>query len=110
MSRAIRKSEQFIADFDLQYRWYFREAGEDLACRYLLAVDGTLQKLANFPDMGYLRHFPQPDLRGIRSFPVEQPFDRHLIFYRVTETEVEAWRIMHGARDLPARLLDPTIL
>jgi len=107
MSRAIRKAEPFIADFDLQYRWYFHEAGEDLARRYLLAVDGTLEKLSRFPEIGNVRRFQQLELRGIRSFSVARPFDRHLIFYRFDEQHVDAWRIMHGARDLPNRLIEP---
>lgn len=109
MSRTIRKAEPFIADFDLQYRWYFHEAGEDLARRYLRAVDSTLEKLSRFPEIGNLRRFPQPELRDIRSFSVERPFDRHLIFYRFDEQNVDAWRIMHGSRDLPTRLVESII-
>lgn len=109
MSRPVRKSEQFIADFDRQYRWYFQEAGGDLARRYLLAVDSTLEQVSRFPDIGNMRRFPQPELRGIRFFPVERPFYRHLVFYRADELYVDAWRILHGARDLPNRLIEPTI-
>jgi toxin ParE1/3/4 len=104
MSRTIRKSEVFLADFDLQYRWYFQQQGENLARRYLTAIDNSLQKLSQFPELGRARHFPQPDLRGMRSFAVERPFDAHLIFYRFDESHLDAWRIMHGARDLPNRL------
>ena len=106
MSRTIRKTEPFIADFNLQYRWYFKEAGQDLARRYLLAVDDTLERLSKFPEVGTVRRFPQPELRGMRSFSVQRPFDRHLIFYRFDEQHVDAWRIMHGARDLPNRLIE----
>ncbi len=107
MSRAITKAEPFLADFNLQYRWYFQKSGEDLARRYLLAVDSTLEKLALLPDLGRHRHFPQLDLRGIRSFSVNRPFDAHLIFYRFDDAHLDAWRIMHGARDLPNRLVEP---
>lgn len=106
MSRQIRKPEQFVSDFSHQFQWYERKAGWDVAWQYLLAVDRTLEKLARFPDLGRLRHFPQPELRGIRSRTVEPPFHRHLIFYRFDETTVEAWRLIHGARDLPRRLLE----
>lgn len=107
MKRAITKSERFLADFALQYRWYFQKAGEELARRYLLAVDTTLEKLAQLPDLGRIRRFPQPELRGIRSLSVEPPFNVHLIFYRFDESHLNAWRIMHGARDLPNRLAEP---
>lgn len=107
MSRIIRKAGPFMADFNLQYRWYFHEAGEDLARRYLVAVDNTLEKLSRFLDSGHVRRFPQPELHGIRSFLVERPFHRHLVFYRFDDLHVDVWRIIHGARDLPKRLLEP---
>ncbi len=109
MNWTVRKSEYFIADFDLQYRWYFQEAGGEVARRYLLAVDETLQKISQFREIGTLRNFSQPELRGLRSFRVEPPFDRHLIFYRVTESHIDAWRLLHGARDLPKQLIGSKI-
>jgi hypothetical protein len=31
----------------------------------------------------------------------------HLVFYRVFERHLDAFRTLHGKRDLPGRLLDP---
>ena len=31
MSLALHRSDYFNEDFDLQYRWYLREAGEEVA-------------------------------------------------------------------------------
>jgi plasmid stabilization system protein ParE len=83
------------------------EAGEALAWRFFTAVDSTLATLARRPDLGRVRHFRNPRLRGLRSFRVEPPFDRLLIFYRAPESTLQAWRLMHGARDLPHRLVEP---
>ena len=107
MNLTISKAEYFLADFDLQFRWYEKEAGWELACRYLEAVDQTLQKLAKQPDLGRPRHFASPELQGLRSFPVIQPFGKDLIFYRHDQTALVAVRIMHGARELPRRLRQP---
>ncbi len=107
MSWQVRKAEQFIADFDAQFRWYDRKGGWEVAQRYLIAVDRTLEELAQQPELGRLRHFPQPELRGIRSLAAKRPFHRHLIFYRFDEAGVEAWRVIHGSRDLPRRLIEP---
>ena len=71
MSHTIRKSEEFIADFDRQFRWYFQQAGELLARRYMEAADNSLEKIFKFPNIGNLRRFPQPELHGARSFRVE---------------------------------------
>ena len=37
---------------------------------------------------------------------VGRRFDAHLIFYRCSETSISIERVMHGARDLPQRLLE----
>jgi hypothetical protein len=46
-------------------------------------------------------------LKGLRSIPVARPFQQILIFYRSTETMLQAVRLMDGARDLPRRLAEP---
>jgi hypothetical protein len=33
-------------------------------------------------------------------------FDR-IVIYRVANDTLEAWRLLHGARDLPRRLIEP---
>jgi len=107
MKLSLYRSQDFNADFDQQYRWYLEQAGEDLAERFLAAVLATLKTLAVQPDLGRRRKFRHPALRKLCSFRVNPPFNRILIFYRVTNNTVEAWRLMHGARDLPRRLVEP---
>jgi plasmid stabilization system protein ParE len=107
MSLALQRSEFFNRDFDLQYRWYLANAGEEVAERYRHAVWTTLRSLADQPQLGRRRAFPRLRLQELRSFRVEPPFDAHMIFYRHTATELSAERLMHGARDLPRRLREP---
>ena len=97
-----RRAEQ---DMTLQYRWYLENAGFDVAERYLLAVHETIQSIAEQPDLGIRRHFAAPELASIRSIQVSRPFDRHLLFYWDGST-LRIARVMHGARDLPRRLLE----
>jgi len=77
-----------------------------LAWRFKASVDSTLFKLAVLPDLGRKRHFRNPALSGLRSFRVDPPFNRFLIFYRVEAQVLVAWRLMHGSRDLPRRLAE----
>jgi len=104
MRLTVRKSDLFLADLEAQFGWYEMEAGEEIALRYLAAVDRTVEELTERPDRGRLRHFEHPELEGLRSFLVARPFHRHLIFYRHDETTLDLVRVMHGARDLPWRL------
>jgi toxin ParE1/3/4 len=107
MTLALHRSDDFNRDFDLQYRWYLEQAGQAVAERYLNAVLATLRLLATQPDLGRGRKFRHPALGGIRSFRLTSPFGAHLIFYRYGSGELSAERLMHGARDLPRRLVEP---
>ena len=107
MNLVIRKADDFMGDFDRQFRWYVVKAGWKIAERYLAAVDETLERLAEHPELGRLRRFRRLELAGLRSWTVERPFSRHLVFYRHNEATLEAVRVLPGSRDLPRRLLQP---
>jgi plasmid stabilization system protein ParE len=109
MNLAIEKAASYHADVTNQFGWYFGEGGEELAWRFFNATDQTLYKLARQPDLGRRRKFRHPLLRDLYSFQVERPFQKILIFYRVTEITLQAWRLMHGACDLPRRLAEPLL-
>ena len=107
MNLTIQKSPLFHTDVTGQFEWYFDEAGEELAWQFFKTVDATLLKLSRQPDLGRVRHFRNPLLHELRSIRVDPPFNRLLIFYRPSKIEVVAERLMHGARDLPRRLVEP---
>ena len=106
MSLRVQRSEWFIGDLEHYAAWYDREAGWELAERYLRAVTATLARLAERPTLGPGTSFEAPELRGLRCLTVERPFQKHLLFYRFNETTLSAERAVHGARDLPRRLLE----
>jgi plasmid stabilization system protein ParE len=107
MSRAIQKARDFTADFENVFGWYVDRAGVELAWRFQRALDNSLAQLSIRPDLGRPRHFRHPKLRGLRSFLVEHPFEKILIFYRANDEALDAVRLMHGARNLPRRLIEP---
>lgn len=108
MSRAIRRAQDFIADFENLFSWYVDKAGVGVAWRFQTALDVSLGKLSTRPDLGRPRHFRHPKLQGLRSFPLEQGFNNLLIFYRANDEVLDAVRLMHGARNLPRRLREPS--
>ena len=89
------------------WRPNFRQRDEALALDYARAVEATLEFLAEHPHLGTLCAYPEPQLAGLRLYPVEKPFNRHLIHYRISGEELVAFRVVPGARDRPRRLLDP---
>jgi plasmid stabilization system protein ParE len=104
MSLQVRRSDWFIGDLEHYAAWYHNEASWGVAERYLHAVAATLSRLAEMPGMGRPTRFSNPVLLNLRCFPVERPFDKHLIFYRHDESTLFIERAIHGARDLPRRL------
>ena len=107
MALALHRAEFFLRDFDLQFGRYLLEAGEAVAERYFAALEATLEQLARHPGLGRIRRFDFRGLEGIRSYRVNPPYHKHLIFYRHNSTTLFAERVVHGARDLPRRLLQP---
>ena len=107
MNLAIQKAKFFKEDFAIRFAWYVDEAGPEVARRFQTALDRTLIKLATTPDLGRLRRFHNPCLQGLRSLPVERPFNKVLVFYRAEGAVLHGVRLMHGARDLPRRLDEP---
>jgi plasmid stabilization system protein ParE len=107
MTLVITKADEFTADFAKYFAWYVKEADENVAWRFQCATETALHRIARLPDLGTLRHFRNLMLQELRSFRVDPPFDKILIFYRVRAETLEAWRLIHGARNLSRRLLEP---
>lgn len=105
MSVGVSISGRAEADLTREYRWYLENADQQVADRFLRAFDMSVARLARTPTLGHKHKFRAPELRGIRSFPVSRPFAVHLIFYKVMGDSLSIDRVMHGARDLPRRLL-----
>jgi plasmid stabilization system protein ParE len=105
--RRSEVSEDAKDDLAAQYAWYAGKAGPDVAERYLTAFRHTTRRLVAQADLGMLRRFQHPQLNGIRSLPLDGAFRSHLLFYRLEREVVVVFRVLHGMRDLPRRLLEP---
>jgi len=107
MSLHIRRSDWFLGDLEHYAAWYQIQANWELAERYLLAVSATATKLAEMPGLGRPAQFSSPILRDLRCFPVDRPFEKHLVFYRHDDATLYLERVVHGARNLPRSLTEP---
>jgi toxin ParE1/3/4 len=107
MSLRIQRSAWFIGDLEHYAAWYDRQAGWEVAERYLRSVAATLTRLAEMPGIGHQTSFRAAALKKLRCLPANRPFQKHLIFYRYDDTTLFVERVVHGARDLPRRLTQP---
>ncbi len=89
---------QFESDLLDQTGYLEREAGEAVADRFFAAVKISIAFLAEFPNVGTRCHFENPQLSGIRAWPVDG-FRSWLIFFLHTKEGLEFVRLLHGRRD-----------
>jgi hypothetical protein len=84
--------------------WYLEETGLDetfaaeLAQRFAVAVEETLEFLARTPGAGRPRAVRFSDLTGYRGFNVFEPFGRFRIYYRLIAQQLHAERLLEGNR------------
>jgi plasmid stabilization system protein ParE len=96
MTLQLERSEYFWADLGKRVDWYRQRAGTEIAERFISAVQSTLAALCAAPGLGRPRFLDWPELAGMRSFRIEPPFHRHLIFYRFNSASLFGERLIHA--------------
>ena len=96
----IERSAEALLDLAAHVLYLRREAGPEIASRFVDAVEEALARLEEFPELGRLRHFRQP---GLRSWMVPG-FRRWLLFYVPIKNGVRLYRVIHSAMDLEREL------
>ena len=102
--KSLRRSDDFNADVCREWI-YLNPFAEALADRFVDCVDHSLQLLARHPGLGHPGRYRHPRLAGLRLWPVAKPFGDWLIFYWDRPKHIHLFRLMHGARNLPHRLV-----
>lgn len=91
-------------DYDNSIAYYLAEAGQDVAIRFVHAVDAALNHIALNPATGspcYAELLAQPRLRSwlITRFS-------YIILYIEQSDSIDVIRIIHQHADIPAHLHD----
>ena len=84
---------------------YLAEAGPAVALSFVDALEDVRRLIGEQPGSGSPRYAHEMDIPGLRfrwagKFP-------YLVFYVERETEIDVWRVLHGARDIPAWMREP---
>lgn len=93
MSRACRITPRASHDIEANADYLAAQSILTSAERFLSGIDSTLQRIAQFPQIGRRRDELYP---GSRSLPYEQ----YLIFYRLLSNDIEVFRVVSGYQDL----------
>jgi toxin ParE1/3/4 len=68
--------------------------------RYRAKLEEAMDRLTRHPELGQERN----DLyHGCRALRVEQ----HIVYYRVTETEIVVGRVLHARQEASGRVIEP---
>ncbi len=92
-------------DVDAAVEHYLAEARPAVALAFIDALEGAFRRMSEHPASGSPRYARELDLPGLRSWVVRAfPY---LVFYAEREADLDVWRVLHGARDIPAWLQEP---
>jgi plasmid stabilization system protein ParE len=100
-ARSRRLTFSPLADEDIaeELRYLYEVAGEAVAVGYLSSVDRTLEYLRSMPYLGRSCGFATQRFKAVRRLPISAPYDKRLVFYTPSDTEVRVERIIHSAQD-----------
>ena len=81
------------------------EAGLAVALDLVDALEDACRRISEQPAGGSPRYAHELDIPGL-CFRIVRRFP-HLAFYVEGETMIDVWRVLHGARDIPAWMREP---
>ena len=98
--------ERAQRDIEEAVEYYLAGASEAVALAFVDALEATFRLVAEHPAAGSPRYARELDLPGLRSrlvagFP-------YIVCYIEREADVDVWRALHTARDIPAWLREPS--
>jgi len=90
-------------DIDDAIGYYLNEATEQAALGFIDALERAYKHIRR-PESGSSRYAHELDLPGLRSWALKRY--SYLVFYIEREDHIDAWRVLHGMRDIPAWMQD----
>lgn len=97
--------ERAQRDIDGALEHYLTEAEAAVALDFVDALEDACRQIGEQPAAGSPRYAHELDIPGLRFRTVKRfPY---LVFYVERETEIDVWRVLHGARDIPAWMQEP---
>ena len=97
--------ERARRDVDEAVEHYVIEARAAVALAFIDALEEVCRRMAEHPASGSPRYADELGLPGLRS-SVVRGFP-YLVFYVEREADIDVWRVLHAARDIPAWLREP---
>lgn len=103
MTRFVQLSAE--NDILAQVEWYVERGLPDVARRFFVAAYEAIEALAAMPLAGTPKHLDNPELQGLRAWPVKG-FELFQIYYIAEPDMLTVIRVLHGRRDVRGMLED----
>ncbi len=104
MAKLVRLRRLAADDVDATVSYLTSEAGDDVADRFVTALERALRHIARHPHSGSLRFSYELDVPELRAWPLAGfPY---VVFYVEAVEEIDVWRVLHSRRDIPSTLAD----
>jgi toxin ParE1/3/4 len=98
VSCRIERTDRSVSDI-IEHALFIAREQPDAARRFVEATADAIDKLAFMRNMGAIRESPDPDLAGLRQWPIKG-FRNFLVIYRPLRDGIIVVRVLHGARDI----------
>jgi toxin ParE1/3/4 len=103
--RVVPRSQ---ADRDLKdaIDYYIDAGANDAALGLIDAVEAAYAGISRHPGSGSPRYGQALNMPGLRAWPLSRyPY---LVFYVERADHIDVWRVLHGHRDIPSWMQEPT--
>lgn len=100
MAKPVVPRELANRDVDEAIAHYLREAGDHGALNFVDALERAYRHISRHPASGSSRYAAELSLPDLRSWTLKRfPY---IVFYVEAKECIDVWRVLHGARDIPA--------
>ena len=105
VSKAVVQRPQADRDVEAAIDFYLLEAGGRAALGFVDALEHAFDLIGRQPGAGSSRYAHELDLPGLKCWPLRgYPY---IVFYMERERDVDVWRGLHAASDIPAWMSSP---
>lgn len=102
-TKSVIPRTQADRDVEQAVEYYLNQDATDVAPGFVDALEAAYEEIGRCPVVDSPRYDHELNLPGLRSLPL-QGFP-HIVFYVAFENHVDVWRVLHGQRDIPSRMV-----
>jgi toxin ParE1/3/4 len=98
----VERTDRSVTDI-IDHALFIARRQPQAARPFVAAAEDAINKLAAMPGLGALRESPDPELAGLRQWPIKG-FRNFLVIYRPLRDGIVVVRVLHGSRDIDSAI------